>query len=120
MISGVHGVMFAEDADAARRFVSDVLEWPSVDAGGGWMLFACPPAEVGFHPTEKGGEHHELYLMCDDIEATVAELTENRVHRATHRRGVRAGGMDQGPRRRQPRPVRAESPDRARRPYRDG
>ncbi len=51
----------------------DVLGLSSVDAGGGWLIFALPPAELAAHPTEEGG-HHELYLMCDDIRATVAEL----------------------------------------------
>jgi hypothetical protein len=50
-----------------------VLEFPSVDAGGGWLIFGLPPAELAAHPAEKGGEH-ELYLMCDDVHATVAEL----------------------------------------------
>ena len=51
----------------------DVLDLPSVDAGGGWLIFALPPAELAAHPTAADG-HHELYLMCDDIKATVAEL----------------------------------------------
>jgi predicted enzyme related to lactoylglutathione lyase len=50
-----------------------VLEFPSVDAGGGWLIFGLPPAEVAAHPADEGGKH-ELYLMCDDIEATVEEL----------------------------------------------
>jgi predicted enzyme related to lactoylglutathione lyase len=50
-----------------------VLELPSVDAGGGWLIFALPPAELAAHPTD-GDSRHELYLMCDDIEATVREL----------------------------------------------
>jgi predicted enzyme related to lactoylglutathione lyase len=51
-----------------------VVELPSVDAGGGWLIFAAPPAELAAHPSE-GDPRHELYLMCDDIEATVAALT---------------------------------------------
>src|ERR1700759_545355 len=73
MISGVHAIIFTRDADAVRAFLSDVLELPSVDAGGGWLIFALPPAELAVHPAE-GASHHELYLMCDDIHATLAEL----------------------------------------------
>ena len=73
MITGVHAVMFTPDADALRAFLRDVLELPSVDAGGGWLIFALPPAELAAHPSESGGRH-ELYLMCDDIETTVTRL----------------------------------------------
>jgi hypothetical protein len=54
-------------------FFKDVLDFPSVDAGGGWLIFALPPAELGIHPTDKSN-CHELFLMCDDIKATVKEL----------------------------------------------
>jgi catechol 2,3-dioxygenase-like lactoylglutathione lyase family enzyme len=73
MITGAHAVVFTRDAEATRAFFRDVLGFPSVDAGGGWLIFALPPAEVAAHPAE-GDERHELYLMCDDIEATAAEL----------------------------------------------
>ncbi len=73
MISGTHAVIFTEDADALRAFLRDVLGFDSVDAGGGWLIFALPPAELAAHPAEAGGRH-ELYLMCDDIETTVEEL----------------------------------------------
>src|SRR4051794_3718140 len=75
MITGVHALIFNPEADAVRTFVRDVLGFGSVDAGGGWLIFALPPSELGVHPTE-GDEpaRHELYLMCDDIEQTVAEL----------------------------------------------
>jgi hypothetical protein len=56
-----------------RAFLSDVLGLSSVDAGGGWLIFALPPAELAVHPAD-GPPRHELYLMCDDIEATLAEL----------------------------------------------
>ena len=75
MITGVHAILFSEDAERVRAFARDVLGFDGVDAGGGWLIFALPPAELAAHPTMDGGEqHHELYLMCDDIEATVAEL----------------------------------------------
>jgi catechol 2,3-dioxygenase-like lactoylglutathione lyase family enzyme len=72
MITGVHGIIFSPDAEAARAFFRDVLGFPSVDAGGGWLIFALPPAELGVHPAET--YQHELYFMCDDIQATVQEL----------------------------------------------
>jgi catechol 2,3-dioxygenase-like lactoylglutathione lyase family enzyme len=73
VITGVHAIMFTRDAEALRGFFRDVLGFDSVDAGGGWLIFALPPAELAAHPDEEGGQH-EIYLMCDDIEATVAEL----------------------------------------------
>jgi len=52
-----------------------VLRLPSVDAGGGWLIFALPPAEMGVHPTDGDeGPSHQLYLLCDDITTTVADL----------------------------------------------
>jgi predicted enzyme related to lactoylglutathione lyase len=73
MITGVHAIVFGTDAEAVRAFFRDVLELESVDAGGGWLIFALPPAELAAHPADEDGRH-ELYLMCDDIEATVDEL----------------------------------------------
>ena len=73
MITGAHTVLFSEDAEALRTFLRDTLELPSVDAGGGWLIFALPPAELAAHPAEAGGRQ-ELYLMCDDVHATVSEL----------------------------------------------
>jgi predicted enzyme related to lactoylglutathione lyase len=73
MITGVHAVIFTTDAERDRAFFGDVLEFPSVDAGDGWLIFRLPPAELAAHPAEVGGQH-ELYLMCDDVQATVAEL----------------------------------------------
>jgi catechol 2,3-dioxygenase-like lactoylglutathione lyase family enzyme len=73
VINGAHAIIFSQDAEGLRAFLRDVLGFPSVDAGGGWLIFALPPAELAAHPTE-GDPKHELYLMCDDIEATTAEL----------------------------------------------
>jgi catechol 2,3-dioxygenase-like lactoylglutathione lyase family enzyme len=73
MITGAHAIIFSKDADGVRAFFRDVLGFSSVDAGDGWLIFALPPAEVAAHPTEVAG-HHELYLMCDDVHATVDEL----------------------------------------------
>ncbi len=82
MITGTHAIVYAADAEAARAFLRDVLEFPHVDAHDGWLIFKLPPAELGVHPAGDAGDpstgapsgHHELYLMCDDIEATVADL----------------------------------------------
>ncbi len=73
MISGVHAIIFTRDAEADRAFFRDVLELPAIDAGGGWLIFALPPAELAAHPTDEEA-HHELYLMCGDVRATVEEL----------------------------------------------
>ena len=73
MITGAHVIISSTDPEADRAFLRDVLRFPHVDAGDGWLIFALPPAEVAVHPAEASGRH-ELYLMCDDVEATVAEL----------------------------------------------
>jgi catechol 2,3-dioxygenase-like lactoylglutathione lyase family enzyme len=73
VISGVHAIIFTRDAEADRAFFRDVLEFPAIDAGGGWPIFALPPAELAAHPTDEEA-HHELYLMCGDVRATVEEL----------------------------------------------
>ena len=73
VISGAHVMIFSRDAEADRAFFKNVLGLDSVDSGGGWLIFALPPAEVGIHPTEEK-DHHELYLLCEDIEATSQEL----------------------------------------------
>ena len=73
LITGTHAIVFTAQAEEARAFFRDKLGFASVDAGGGWLIFALPPAELGVHPIEEGG-HHEVYLMCDDIEATVEDL----------------------------------------------
>jgi predicted enzyme related to lactoylglutathione lyase len=71
-ITGVHAIVFAQDAEAVRAFLRDTLELDAVDAGGGWLIFALPPAELAAHPSEEHGV--ALYLMCDDLESTMAEL----------------------------------------------
>lgn len=78
MINGTHAILYSPDADADRELLADLLHSRTVDAGGGWLIFALPPAEIAVHPTD-GAPLQELYLMCDDIEATVAELTERGV-----------------------------------------
>jgi catechol 2,3-dioxygenase-like lactoylglutathione lyase family enzyme len=73
VITGAHVILYSKDADADREFLRDVLGFPHVDAGHGWLIFALPPAEVALHPAEAPA--HELYLMCDDLDVTTAELT---------------------------------------------
>jgi catechol 2,3-dioxygenase-like lactoylglutathione lyase family enzyme len=83
MITGSHAIIYADDADKARAFFRDVLGWPHIDVHDGWLIFRLPPAELGIHPAGTPGEattgapsgHHELYLMCDDVVAAVADLT---------------------------------------------
>jgi catechol 2,3-dioxygenase-like lactoylglutathione lyase family enzyme len=72
MVTGAHTIIHADDPEAARAFFRDVLGFPAVDAGGGWLIFALPPAEAAVHPGAPGT--HRLYLMCDDLEGTMAEL----------------------------------------------
>ena len=73
MITGMHAIVFSPDAARVREFFADVLNLRSVDAGGGWLIFALPPAELAVDPGVGVGRL-ELYLMCDDIQATLAEL----------------------------------------------
>ena len=73
MITGAHVIINSRDADADRAFIRDVLGFPHIDSGGGWLIFKSPPGEMAVHPTD-GPESHQLYLMCDDVEATLAEL----------------------------------------------
>jgi len=85
VIHGAHVLLYSSDASADRAFIRDVLAWPAVDAGGGWLIFGMPPAELAVHPAdgEAGGARHSghtllqtaLYLMCDDVRAEVAALT---------------------------------------------
>ena len=74
MINGAHIILYSTDAEADRVFIRDVLGFLGVDAGGGWLIFKLPPAEIAVHPTD-GADKHELYLMCDDLEKTLSELT---------------------------------------------
>ena len=73
MITGLHAIVFSPEAEKVRAFFADVVGLSSADAGGGWLIFALPPAELAVHPAD-GESRHELYLMCDNIRATLAEL----------------------------------------------
>ena len=78
MINGAHVIVYSKDAGADRKFFREVLEFPAVDAGHGWLIFALPPAEAAFHPEEKN-DRHELYFMCDDLKSTMASLQAKKV-----------------------------------------
>jgi predicted enzyme related to lactoylglutathione lyase len=80
MISGVHAIIYSKQAERLREFFGEVLQYPSVDAGGGWEIFALPPAELAMHPAEDS--YHELYLMCDDVHAATKKLQSKGVELA--------------------------------------
>lgn len=73
MISGAHVIVYSKNAEADRAFFRDTLGFNSVDAGHGWLIFALPPAEAAFHPSEQNGLH-ELFFMCDDLKAEMTSL----------------------------------------------
>ena len=87
MISGAHFLIYSKDPDADRAFLRDVLEFESVDVGRGWLIFALPPAEIAVHPSEDEGPSKAddgvvgaaLYLMCDDLRATMRQLQSRKV-----------------------------------------
>lgn len=83
MINGAHVIIYSQDADADRAFIRDVLGFPHVDAGHGWLIFKLPPAEVAVHPADTApsattvppaDSGHELYLLCDDLGKALADL----------------------------------------------
>lgn len=78
MIHGAHVIVYSKDAEADRAFFRDVLQYPFADAGHGWLIFKLPPAEVAVHPSEKN-DVHELFLMCDDVHALVADMKSRNV-----------------------------------------
>jgi hypothetical protein len=80
MITGLHAIIYSGDAEKNRAFLRDVLSLTWVDAGHGWLIFAAPPAELAVHPTEEHEKpRRELYLMCDDLRATMRELADKGV-----------------------------------------
>lgn len=75
MIFGVHALIYAREAERVRDFFRDVLEWPFVDAGHGWLIFAMPPSEVGIHPAMPDApQDHQIYLMTHDVHKAVKKL----------------------------------------------
>lgn len=91
MIDGAHVIVYSHDAEADRAFMRDVLEFPHVDAGGGWLIFKLPPAELAVHPaatadiaeTADVADRHELYLMCSDLDAVLQRLSARGVEFTT-------------------------------------
>jgi len=88
MIHGAHLLLYSTNAEADRSFFRDVLGFPHVDAGHGWLIFALPPAEVAVHPADhpqhEGDAGHgmlggHLYLMCDDLQSTIRKLKSKNV-----------------------------------------
>ena len=78
MLTGAHSIIYSSNADADRAFLRDVLKLTSVDVGRGWLIFGLPPAEIAVHPSDKN-DVHEFYLMCDDVDAFVAEMGRHQV-----------------------------------------
>ena len=78
MINGAHIVVYSKNPEADRAFFRDALGFPAIDAGHGWLIFAMPPLEAAFHDSDKN-DQHELFLLCDDIAATVKDLKSKNV-----------------------------------------
>jgi hypothetical protein len=113
MINGAHAVLYSDDADATRATLAKVLGTRSVDAGGGWLIFALPPAEIAVHPAEEGGRA-KLYLLCDDVAATVTAFQAEgiEVARPIGDQGLGPAHCHHPPRRGRARPLPAAPPDR--------
>jgi catechol 2,3-dioxygenase-like lactoylglutathione lyase family enzyme len=79
MIFGAHVILFTTNAEADRDFFADVLGLTSVDAGGGWPIFALPPSELAVHPADENGRH-ELFFMSDDLDKEIVRLAEKGIH----------------------------------------
>ena len=75
MIIGAHSILYSQRPEADRAFLRDVLGFPHVDVGEGWLIFGLPPSEVAVHPSEEN-DIHEFYLMCHDVEAFVGHLLQ--------------------------------------------
>jgi predicted enzyme related to lactoylglutathione lyase len=73
MINGAHVILYSADAERDKAFFRDVLQFGHVDVGHGWLIFKLPPSEMAVHPSDEN-DLHELYLMCDDLDAEMARL----------------------------------------------
>jgi hypothetical protein len=78
MIIGAHSIIYSKRPEADRAFLLKVLRLPSVDVGGGWLIFGLPPAEVAVHPSDEN-DVHEFYLMCDDVETFIDEMKAQQI-----------------------------------------
>jgi hypothetical protein len=79
MIIGAHSIIYSTNPEADRAFLRDMLKFPYVDVGEGWLVFGLPPAEVAVHPSDKNSVH-EFYLMCDDVESLITEMRQHNVN----------------------------------------
>jgi hypothetical protein len=93
-VTGIHNLFYSSEPDKLREVLRDVFGWKHVDAGGGWLIFALPPAELGIHPAmdDGGAGAHEIAFMCDDLESTLAELEARGVPRTQEPEDARFGG----------------------------
>ena len=78
MITGFHTIVYSDDAEATREFFRDTLDWPHLDAGGGWLIFGLPPSEMAVHPSDVNNRQ-EIYLMCDDVDVIIGQLAEHEI-----------------------------------------
>jgi hypothetical protein len=78
MIIGAHAIIYSQDPQADRAFLRDVLKFPHVDAGDGWLIFGLPPAELAVHPSDQN-DQQEFFLICDDIRIFVQEMARNNI-----------------------------------------
>lgn len=78
MITGVHTIIYSKDAEADKAFFRDVLKLTNVDVGRGWLIFGLPPSELAVHPSDDS-QHHEIYLMCEDINAFVQQMAKHKI-----------------------------------------
>src|SRR5450755_4909050 len=79
MINGAHVIVYSKDPESDRAFFRDLLNFSPVDAGHGWLIFALPPAEAAFHPSEKN-DLHQLYVLCDNLKTSVDSLRKKNVN----------------------------------------
>src|SRR6185503_3629672 len=78
MLIGAHSIIYSTNPEADRAFFRDVLKLTSVEVGDGWLIFGLPPSEVAVHPSKKNNVH-EFYLMCDDVQALIAEMSKHKI-----------------------------------------
>jgi len=78
MTTGIHLVVYSKDAEADKAFFRDILKLTSVDVGHGWLIFGLPPSELAVHPSSDN-DHHEIYLMCDDIKTFVQQMSKQKI-----------------------------------------
>lgn len=78
MIIGAHSIIYSTSPEADRAFLRDVLKFTHVDVGDGWLIFGLPASEVAIHPSNEN-DVHEFYLMCDDVDALIAEMKKHNI-----------------------------------------